>query len=302
MDKRQDNIVWQEDLPSAAQHEDAALKTTMRFFAEELLPYFGIEGKVASLAPTELVHLEIKKLFQDFNLIMEDGSWKHFEFQSKNEGIKGMKRFRSYEALASYQNEVPVTTYVLFSGTMKDPMSTFSEGINTYRIIPIIMQDLNADDLIGQLQYKVDHGITISRYELVQLTLCPLMGGKKTQKERIQDAYAITMNAADIDPEEVRKVEAVIYAMADKFLETMDLEEIMEEMAMTRLGRMLVKEGIEEGIEKGIEKGIVEGTHKTKLEAARNLIDLLDEHMIAERIGLPLETVKELKKEYLTGR
>lgn len=298
MDKRQDNIVWQEDLPSAAQHEDAALKTTMRFFAEELLPYFGIEGKVASLAPTELVHLEIKKLFQDFNLIMEDGSWKHFEFQSKNEGIKGMKRFRSYEALASYQNEVPVTTYVLFSGTMKDPMSTFSEGINTYRIIPIIMQDLNADDLIGQLQYKVDHGITISRDELVQLTLCPLMGGKKTQKERIQDAYAITMSAADIDPEEVRKVEAVIYAMADKFLETMDLEEIMEEMAMTRLGRMLVKEGIEEGIE----KGIVEGTHKTKLEAARNLIDVLDEHMIAERIGLPLETVKELKKEYLTGR
>lgn len=298
MDKRQDNIVWQEDLPSAAQHEDAALKTTMRFFAEELLPYFGIEGKVASLAPTELVHLEIKKLFQDFNLIMEDGSWKHFEFQSKNEGIKGMKRFRSYEALASYQNEVPVTTYVLFSGTMKDPMSTFSEGINTYRIIPIIMQDLNADDLIGQLQYKVDHGITISRDELVQLTLCPLMGGKKTQKERIQDAYAITMNAADIDPEEVRKVEAVIYAMADKFLETMDLEEIMEEMAMTRLGRMLVKEGIEEGIE----KGIVEGTHKTKLEAARNLIDVLDEHMIAERIGLPLETVRELKKEYLTGR
>lgn len=144
----------------------------------------------------------------------------------------------------------------------------------------------------------MDHGITISRDELVQLTLCPLMGGKKTQKERIQDAYAITMNAADIDPEEVRKVEAVIYAMADKFLETMDLEEIMEEMAMTRLGRMLVKEGIEEGIE----KGIVEGTHKTKLEAARNLIDVLDEHMIAERIGLPLETVRELKKEYLTGR
>ena len=31
MDKRQDNILWQEDLPSAAQHEDAALKTTMRF-------------------------------------------------------------------------------------------------------------------------------------------------------------------------------------------------------------------------------------------------------------------------------
>ena len=63
---------------------------------------------------------------------------------------------------------------------------------------------------------------------------------------------------------------------------------------MTRLGRMLVKEGIEEGLEKGI--------HKTKLEAARNLIDVLDEHMIAERIGLPLGTARELKKEYLTRK
>ena len=30
----------------ASQHEDAALKTAMHFFAEELLPFWGIEGKV----------------------------------------------------------------------------------------------------------------------------------------------------------------------------------------------------------------------------------------------------------------
>ena len=32
---------------------------------------------------------------------MEDGSWKHFEFQSKNEGLASLKRFRTYEALTS---------------------------------------------------------------------------------------------------------------------------------------------------------------------------------------------------------
>ena len=58
------------------QHEDAVLKTCMRFFADELFPYFKIEGKVVSFAPTELVHLELQKLFQDFNFIMEDGRWK----------------------------------------------------------------------------------------------------------------------------------------------------------------------------------------------------------------------------------
>ena len=43
------------------QHEDAVLKTSMQFFAEELLPYFNIKGKVVSFAPTELVHLDLQK-------------------------------------------------------------------------------------------------------------------------------------------------------------------------------------------------------------------------------------------------
>ena len=98
------------------QHEDAALKTSMQFFAEELLPYLKIPGKVVGFGPTELVHLDIQKLAQDFNLVMEDGTWKHFEFQSTNEGRAGLRRFRSYEALTSHQHKVEVTTYVLYSG------------------------------------------------------------------------------------------------------------------------------------------------------------------------------------------
>lgn len=54
---------------------------------------------------------------------------------------------------------------------------------------------------------------------------------------------------------------------------------------MTRLGQMLLEEGIKEG------------ERETKLNNARNLLDILDEKMIAERIGLPLETVRKLKKE-----
>ena len=100
------------------QHEDAVLKASMQFFAEELLPYLNITGKVVSFVPTELVHLDLQRLFQDFNFIMEDGTWKHFEFQGSNEGVKGLKRFRVYEALTSYQHNVTVETYVLFSGNI----------------------------------------------------------------------------------------------------------------------------------------------------------------------------------------
>lgn len=230
------------------QQEDAALKISMNFFADELLPYLGIEGRVIAIAPTESVHLQVKKLFQDFNLVMEDGTWKHFEFQSTNEGILGLKRFRVYEALASYQNKVSITTYVLYSGRIKKPVTEFTEGVNTYRIVPIIMQDKNADQLIRQLECKAERGEALTK-------------------------------------EDIEKIGTVIFAMASKFLEEMEREGLLEEFYKMDLGQMIMNKGREE----------------TKLENARNLLDLLDEHVIAERIGLPLETVKRLKEESAEG-
>ena len=85
-------------------------------------------------------------------------------FQSTNEGIQGLKRFRTYEALASYQYGVAITTYVLFSGNIRNPITEYSEGINTYRVYPIIMQGRNAD-------------------ELLELAMCSLMSGESSQKE-----------------------------------------------------------------------------------------------------------------------
>ena len=199
------------------QHEDAILKTSMQFFAEEMLPYFGIGGKVASFAPTELVHLEIKKQYQDFNFVMEDGSWKHFEFQSTNEGLDGLKRFRVYEALTSYQYKVEVKTYVLYSGNIRKPMTEFTEGFNTYRVYPIIMKDKNADEVIEKIQEKLDRGETLTKVDLVPLILCPLMGGEMPQKKRIIEAYKITQRTTAVEITDIRKIEAMIYAMADKF-------------------------------------------------------------------------------------
>lgn len=267
------------------QHEDAALKTVMQFFADELLPYLGIKGTVVSAQPTELVHLEIRKFFQDFNFAMDDGTWKHFEFQSKNEGKKGLRRFRSYEALASYQHNVAVTTYVLFSGNIRNPMTELKEGINTYRIVPIILKDKNADTLIAALQEKIFHGQPITKEDLVPLTLCALMDGKMKQLDRFKAAYTITRSAAQVTPQDSQKIQSVIYALAEKFLDDTELNELQEVIKMTRLGQMLVNEGKQEA----------------KIEAAKNLLDLLDEQTISERIGLPLETVQKLKEEFLAA-
>ena len=258
----QSNASQEAGLQEAAkisQHEDTALKVTAQFFRDEIMPVLNIGGKVVSILPTEDIHLELKKGYEDFNFLMDDGTIKHFEFQSTNQGRVGLKRFRVYEAQLSYEHKKDVVTYVLFSGNIKKPKTKLRSGINTYKIHPIIMQDRNADEVIAGLQRKVDSGEEITKADLLPLVLSPLMGGEMSQKERVSAAYGITRKAAGVDAEVIRKVEAVIYIMADKFLDSVEMEQLKKEIKMTRLGKMLYDDGKAEGKAEGIAKGKAEG-------------------------------------------
>ncbi len=250
------------DTEKISNHEDYALKVMAQFFQDEIMPALNIEGQVVGTLPTEGIHLELKKGFEDFNYLMSDGTIKHFEFQSSNEGIAGLKRFRMYESQMSYQHKTAVTTYVLFSGNIKKPMTEFQEGINTYRIVPIIMRDRNANEVIEKLTRKVNSEENITKVDLLPLVLMPLMGGTVSLKERISAAYKITHRITNIDEEVIRKVEAVIYVMADKFLNSAEMEQLKEEIKMTKLGQMLYDDGKAIGIAEGKAEGKVEGMTK----------------------------------------
>ena len=106
-------------------------------------------------------------------------------------------------------------------------------------------------------------------------------------KEKISYSMAEThlQAPARVFQNEVQKIEAVIYAMAEKFLEKMDLEEVMEEISMTRLGEMLVNKGYSKGVEEG------------KLDAARSLLGQVSPDILAKALELPLETILKLKEE-----
>lgn len=42
--------------------EDQVMKTAALFFGEDLLPFVGVEGKIAGIAPTEQIHLKVTEL------------------------------------------------------------------------------------------------------------------------------------------------------------------------------------------------------------------------------------------------
>lgn len=272
MEKTKEQVDKKENpnVSKISKHEDMALKITAMFFRDELMPYLNIEGKVKEIIATESLSVDVVRSFEDFNFLMEDGSIKHFEFQSSNHGKEDLKRFRMYEAILSHQHKKVVTTYVLFSGTIKNPMTEFTEGFNTYRIRPIIMQGKNVNEEFERIQSKIDSGIPLERGDLLPLVLSPLMSGTMPQKERIITAHRMARDSGCKDTEAVRKVEAVLYIMAEKFLEAVELDECMEAIKMTRLGQMLYDNGRQEGEILGRQEGEILGRQEGE---ASNFLD-----------------------------
>lgn len=267
------------------QLEDKALKTAAQYFGSEILPLWGIPGKVKGIAPTEQIHLEARRFMEDFNYEMEDGSWVHLEFESDSITEADLRRFRAYEAYIGYQYGVAVTTYVICSSTVKNIRSELNEGINTYKVQVVRMRDTDGDWIIDELEEKQKQGICLNKSELVALIFTPLMEGELSQKVRIEKGLQILQREYDSgNREELQRMQAVLYAFAAKFLSRMELEDIKEVIAMTVLGQMLMEKGIEKGEDR-----------MTSLITRLTTEDRMDD---LRRIGSDPEYRKELFQEY----
>ena len=115
----------------------------------------------------------------------------------------------------------------------------------------------------------------------------------QTLKDKADQGNPITKEASEITPQEKQKIEAVIYTMADKFLDSVTLEEVEAAVKMTRLGQMLVNDGFHDGFNDGFSKG----ENKTKLDIARKLLNIMGVQEVAENTGLSIEAVQKIKDE-----
>lgn len=245
-----------------ADYEDIALKTGMQYFGETILPFLGIEEAVLTPLPTESVRLEIRRQAEDFNYKTGENKILHFEFQSKNGGKKDLRRFRSYEVALADTYGMEVITYVIFSGNVRNPMTSLKEGINTYQVVPVTLRNKDADEIFEKIRKQTERGEALGRTELVPLTLTPLMGGASQVKDRIKEAFQILKKEEEQEWEETGKLQAMLYAFASKFLKGQELKEIKEVVGMTELGEMLMEEGIKRGRQQGLERGMEQGTER----------------------------------------
>ena len=228
-------------------HEDLIMKKAMDVFAEEGLKFFGIDKKVKDSSSTEIVVLEAKNLHMDYTFLMEDDTYIHVEFQTTDKGKDDLRRFRAYESLLSFQTSKDVVTYVVYSNGIHNTKSILQTGINEYNVKAILMYDKDGDIVIKEVEEKLNNNIEVTKQDLIALTFTPIMSGKLTKLDRIIKSIKLIKR---INDEYKYDIESMLYAFADKFLEGKDLEKVKEEISMTKLGEMLVEDGIKKGEEK----------------------------------------------------
>lgn len=204
---------------SSIHHEDLALKTAAQYFGEELMPLLGIQGVADYIAPTETVILEARQMYQGFNYARKDGAWIHLEFESDSITKDDLKRFREYEAATSRKHHVEVITYVICSSKVKHPRTVLKEGINIYQVTAVRLKGKDSDQLFKRLKENAEQGLKPSKADLVSLLLTPLMSGRLRIEERIVKSLNILQNSRELITEmELEKMQAVLYTLADKFL------------------------------------------------------------------------------------
>lgn len=126
----------------------------------------------------------------------------------------------------------------------------------------------------------------MEREDIIPVLLSPLMDGRMKIKDRILEGIYYVKKEEKLSDTEIGKIQAVLYAFANKLLTAEELEEIKEAIAMTKLGEMLFDDGVKAGEKKGEEK------------MSRLTIRLLDEKRYGdlERAVKDLEYRKELYK------
>ena len=229
-----------------AKHEDAVMKMGFDYFRNTILKTLGIDYQYEEIGPTELVELTIQSLYMDFTFLTTGGFYIHTEFQTTDKKEADLRRFHAYDAVYSNKTGKKVITYVIYSGGITNVKSELDCGLYTYRVQPIYLKNKNADEVFRKLKQKQDNGEAFTEDDYAALSLTPLMSGKMSRKDMFKEAIRLAKPNIELSAE---KTTAMLYTLADKFLDRAELNEIKEVIRMTRLGQMLMDEGMEKGIE-----------------------------------------------------
>ena len=236
-------------------YEDAIFKNAMECFADTAAEFFNLNTQGMTPARTELQSIEINKVFIDYLFYTDSGECLHFEFQTTHKK-DDLARFMYYDALLYYKEKKDITTVVVYSADIKKVSSQLDIGSIQYNIIPVYMTSYNGDQVLEEIQRKVENDEELTSQDIMKLTFTPIMGGSKHKTQRAIESIELVKKVKN-EHQRLQSI-AMLYAFIEKFGDEVTKKRFKEVFVMTEIGRMLLEEGMEKGIEKGREQGKAE--------------------------------------------
>ncbi|MGL5575971.1 MAG: hypothetical protein ACRDCW_10560, partial [Sarcina sp.] len=252
-------------------HEDTSFKELSLGLKDGFKELLNLDANLIDTLPTEIQHIDTQVNFIDQVYNTDKEYLIHLEFQSTNKGKSDLRRFRYYNSNLSMRYNKDVYTYVIYTGKIKSPITQLKDDFSSYSIKAICMSKYFAEDVVNELNEKLNECKTLTDYDYLKLALTPLMANRLGLKSAMMNSVNTLKSIGNIDIRKSEIVTNVLILLTDKLFDGQERKDIEEALRMCDL----VKQFIEEGKNEGERKKLIEIFEK-KLKKNMKLDDIIE--------------------------
>lgn len=233
--------------------EDIIMKNVFDLLKGDALKFFGIDKKIVARARTEVNFVELKTNFDDNVYLLEDGTLIHFEFQTTNKK-DDIYRFMVSDAFLAFKERKSVRTIVIYSSDIVNAPSNLDLGSITYKIDTFYMVAFDGDVIYNNIVEKVSRHEKLTKQDLMSIVLLPIMRSKDDKVTRIKNCIELSKRIEDAS--DLTQIQAMLYLMAEKFVNETEREKVKEMITMMPIMEMITNDTLIDVARKALIKGL----------------------------------------------
>jgi hypothetical protein len=269
---------------------DLIQKYASGLFRDATLEFYGIKtAKIKELINVELPIMEVGGSAADYVFLLEDGTYLHFEFQSKY-SENDLVRFAGYDVRLYERDGRRITTAIIYTADVKKAEAELNIGSMLYRPEKIMMNEYDGNVIFTELSNKITGEAEITDVDMLNLIFLPLMRNSIPRNELAINSFSLAQRIQDTTKRDACMV--ATFAFASRYLDEENIKGLVEVFRMTDVATMLIEDAV---------KDAVSGAKKNeKLDIAKKLLKRgISIEAISEDTGLEEAVIKNMQTELL---
>ena len=241
-------------------------------FEDVKLKVLGFPYKCKFLGFREKNKLSIKESSLNFSMVTYDGKVAHFEFK-KEYNYNDIYKFLMYSSILIYENKDDYELTVIYPKKIKKIIDSINFTSLRFMYNTVFLNDFNGDKILAKTKKRISSGKKINEYYYLNLALLPYM---KSNKEKINLAIDALKVINKLQNKKKNSIMIILICLVETFLDESDVERLVKEVRMYKVGKILYEEGRKAGINESLQNmsssTLNKGKHEAKIEVASEMI------------------------------